>query len=240
VVVRAVIAEAWKASSRSSACLPGNPTGHASGSELLGRRLQALSICPLQAAIPFTGAKDGQFPLQTHLAGLTATEIAVVPCHWQIRGVCRPIARCRTAFLMSCRVADKFKGATSAESADAKRQLSGHYAKAAVSNGLDASASANHVELFWRVQLLLADSLNADVERFGETHDKARLAAQELSDVRQSLAEVQTSELAYAAGLTAGNVSKESSKPASVEERAGLFSNATATAKPPVCKAELA
>ena len=104
---------------------------------------------------------------------------------------------------MSCRVADKLKGATSVESVDAKRHLGGHYAKAAVSNGLNASASASRVELLWRARLLLVDSLNAHVERFGETRDKARLVAQELGAVRQSLAEVQTLELADTAGLTA-------------------------------------
>ena len=246
VVVGAVIAGAWKASSHSPASLSGDPDGHAIGSELTGQRLQALSTCPLQAAIPVTGAKDGQFPLQTHLAGLTATEIASFLVIGKEAASAGRLRDAETAFLMSCRVADKFKGAISVESADAKRQLGGHYAKAVVSNGI--SASTNRVELLWRAQLLLVDSLNAYAEMFGESHDKVRLAAQELGAVRQSLAEVQTLELADTAGLTAGNASKEFNKPVPVEDRVGLLSNAdatttataTATAKTQPRKAELA
>lgn len=230
VVVSAVIAGAWKASSRAPALLPVNPTGRVASNELTSQRSQPLSTCPLQAAISAVGPKDGQFPSQVHMTGLSATEIAsflVIGSEAASAGRQRDA---ETAFLMSCRVADKFKGATSVESADAKRHLGGHYAKVSVST--DAGVSSNQMELLWRAQLLFADSLNAYVEKLGETHEKVRRTAQELAAVQQSLAGMQTLELAANANLTDGRASKKLTVPAIAQDQAVLFSdpNAAATA----------
>lgn len=90
------------------------------------------------------------------------------------------------AFLMSCRVADKLKGAASVESADARYQLGAHYAGLAQSGG--AGAVPQRAELLARAERLYADSAQAYLASFGQAHEKSQLAAQGLAAVRQAIA----------------------------------------------------
>ena len=161
-------------------------TSRDANTELSGQRFQALSTCPLRAVTTAAGQIDGQFPLQADLSGLTATEIASFLVIGKEAAFLGRLRDAETAFLMSCRLADKFKGAASVESADAKQRLGGHYAKVAASTGSGPGAGPT--------ELLYADGLNAFVGKFGETHDKSRLTAQALVAVQQSLAQVQTLE----------------------------------------------
>ena len=150
---------------------------------------QALSICPMQAATAAANEKDGQFPLQVDLTGLTVTEIVSFLIIGREAATSGRLRDAETAFLMSCRVTDKFKGAASVDSADAKFQLGGHYEKVAANAG--SGADANRVELLWRAQLLYSDSLNTYIAKIGRTDDKTHLAAQGLAAVQQSLAQMQ-------------------------------------------------
>ena len=109
--------------------------------------VQALSICPMQVATTAAKEKDGQSPLKVDLTGLTATEIALFLIIGREAATSGRLRDTETAFLMSCRAADKFKGAASVESADAKFQLGGHYEKVAANAGTGADADANRVEL---------------------------------------------------------------------------------------------
>lgn len=191
-----VIAGAWFAAGRPSSASLAHRNSQVINTEPAGQDLQTVSICPLQAASAKSGEIDGQFPLQVDLAGLTVTEIAsfiVIGKEAALSGRTRDA---ETAFLMSCRVADKFKGAASLESADAKYLLGGLYAKTAADP--EFGAVANRAELLWRAQLLYSDSLNNFVKKLGNTDGKSLSATRELAAVQQSLARLQPSELSAA------------------------------------------
>ena len=146
-----------------------------------------LSACPLQPAVAPAGEKDGQFPLQADVSGLTATDIgSFLVIGKQSAAAGRP-RDAETAFLMACRVADKIKGAGSIESADARYQLGVHYAAFALAVG--APAGAHQAELLQRAEGLYADSLPAFVAKYGASGDPSRQASQGLSAVRQALAQ---------------------------------------------------
>lgn len=152
--------------------------------------LQALFTCPLQPAVSAAGDKDGQFPLQPDLAGLSAHEMAsFLVIGKEAASAGRP-RDAEVAFIMSCRVASQFRGAASVEAADAKYQLASHYAKLA-QNQETRLAAGTRTERLWRAQLLYADSLNTYRAKFGEAHEKSQFAAEGLAAVRQTLAQAQ-------------------------------------------------
>lgn len=145
----------------------------------------ALSACPLQPAIAPAGEKDGQFPLQADVSGLTATDIgSFLVIGKQSSAAGRP-RDAETAFLMACRVADKVKGAGSVESADARYQLAAHYAALALAG--TAPAGVPQAEWLQRAEGLYADSLPAYLATYGESSAPLTQAAQGLSAVRQAL-----------------------------------------------------
>jgi uncharacterized protein YecT (DUF1311 family) len=94
------------------------------------------------------------------------------------------------AFLMSCRVAEKLKGADSVESADAKYQLAAHYARLALAPGPEAGADRS--ELLKRADRLYSESSQTYLAKYGQASEKFRFAAEGLASVRQTLAQVNT------------------------------------------------
>ena len=148
----------------------------------------ALSACSLQPAVAPAGEKDGQFPLQADVSGLTATDIgSFLVIGKQSAAAGRP-RDAETAFLMACRVADKIKGASSVESADARYQLGAHYAALALAG--TAPARVYQAELLQRAEGLYADSLPAYLANYGKSSDLSMQAAQGLSAVRQALVQL--------------------------------------------------
>lgn len=155
--------------------------------------LQALFTCPLQPAVAVAGNKDGQFPLQPDLAGLSANEIvSFIVIGKEAASAGRP-RDAEIAFMMSCRVASQFRGGASVEAADAKYQLASHYAQLA-QNQETRLAAGTRTEQLWRAQLLYADSLNTYRAKFGEAHEKSKFSAEGLAAVRQTLAQAQPTE----------------------------------------------
>ncbi|MEO5658335.1 MAG: hypothetical protein ABIQ90_00870 [Polaromonas sp.] len=146
--------------------------------------------CPMQPAAPAAGEKDGAFPLQADVSGLTDADIAsfiVIAQDAAAEG--RP-RDAEVAFMMACRVADKLIGADSVESADTRYQLGALYAKLALDGGF--ATAANRAELLRRAELLYAGSLRAYVAKYGEGHEKSRFAAEGQAALRQALAQGKT------------------------------------------------
>ena len=146
-----------------------------------------INACPLQPAIAAAGEKDGQFPLQADVSGLTATDIGsflVIGKQSALAG--RP-RDAEVAFLMACRVADKIKGTSSVESADARYQLGAHYGALALA--VTTPRGLNQAELLQRAEGLYADSLPALIANYGKSGDKSKQAGEGLSAVRLALAQ---------------------------------------------------
>ncbi len=145
------------------------------------------ATCNVEPATPAAGEADGRFPLHASVAGLVAADIAsLIVIGDEAAATGRP-RDAEAAYLMSCRLADKLKGAGSAELADAKYQLGAHYARLALGGGV--VSGADRAELLRRAEPLYLDSLQASVALRGEAHEKSQLAAQGLAALRQTAAQ---------------------------------------------------
>lgn len=146
-----------------------------------------VASCPSEPVVAAAAGKDGQFPTQADVSGLTAVDIAsFVILSREAAGAGRP-RDAEAALLMACRIADQLKGSGSAESADARQQLAAHYAELSLRPG--AAAPQNRTELLSRAQSLYADSLLTYSARLGSEHEKSRLAANSLALMRQAQAQ---------------------------------------------------
>lgn len=233
VLIVVVLLVAWRvvASSSTSARKPDTA---ALAPELPLIESSLPSSCPAQPAVAVAGDKDGQFPFQSELAGLTATEIgSFIVIGKESASAGRP-RDAETALLMACRLADKLKGTGSVESANAKYQLGWHYA-ARAREGPSATGGARE-ELLARAQRLYADSLNTYRSKWGEDHEKSRFAAEGLASVRQTLAQAQT--LPLPDESRASGAARKASAPV----RPAMASNSAASSRPVLTprKAELA
>ena len=180
--------------------------------------------------------KDGQFPLQSDLGGLIATDIgSFIVIGKESASAGRP-RDAEVAFLMSCRLADKLKGAASVESADAKYQLGRHYATLA-DDDPSGSAALARAELLWRAQLLYSDSLNAYLATLGATHEKSKFAAEGLASVRQTLAQAQPAPLPGPLVSARAGRASEPVRPPAVRNSAVALAPASAPRKVELAKA---
>ena len=151
--------------------------------------LAALQVvgCPAQPIAAVAGDKDGRFPMQADESGLIAADIASFLILGQAALAAGRGRDAEVALLMSCRIADKLKGSASVESADARYQLGRHYTELALQES--PAGAANRPELLARAKALYAGSLLAYAARFGDGHEKSRLAADGLASTRQTLAQ---------------------------------------------------
>ena len=148
-----------------------------------------LSACPLQPAIAAVGEKDGQFPLQADVAGLTAADIGSFFVIGKQSATAGRSRDAEVAFLMACRVADKIKGSASVESADARYQLGTHYRVVALAG--TTLPGTDRAELLQRAEGLYADSIPAYVAKYGQASEMSKQAGEGLSAVRLALAQPQ-------------------------------------------------
>lgn len=149
-----------------------------------------LNTCPLQPVIAAAGINDGQFPLQVDVSGLTATDMgSFLVIGRQSAAAGRP-RDAEVAFLMACRVADKVKGNSSIESADARYQLGAHYGALALT--VPAAPGSVKAELLQRAEGLYADSLPAYIAKYGQSGDKPKMSNEALSAVRLAMAQPQS------------------------------------------------
>ncbi len=147
----------------------------------------ARTECPSEPATAALSKKDGQYAVRSDLSSNGERDIAgFVLIGKEAAASGRP-RDAEVAFLMSCRLADKFKGLASPESIDARYQLARHYAQVALHSG--ANAGPNRGELLRRAEALYLDSLSSYRARHGEKHEKSRFAAEGLASVRTALAQ---------------------------------------------------
>ena len=146
-----------------------------------------VTSCPLTPATAVAGSQDGRFPFQPDVPGLTVTDMASFIVMGKNAAASSRPRDAEVAFLMSCRVADKLKGADSVESADGKYLLGGHYARLAL--GVGSAHDASRLELLTRAEFLYQDSLRIYSNAYGQADDRSRSAANGLAAVRQTLAQ---------------------------------------------------
>ena len=177
----------WLLLNTAPADLPGSERPTAARPESAQAAAMSLVMCPSEPVVRVASDKDGQFPMQADVSGLLAVDIASFVVLSQEASAAGRARDAEVALLMSCRIADKLKGAASVESADAKYRLGLHYANLSGREG--PAAARNRAELLARAQILLADSLLTYSTRFGDNDDRSRLAASRLASVRQTLAQ---------------------------------------------------
>ena len=185
LVLAAAVVGAWVTLGSESSRVAGKPKTSVAAPES-----SQLSTCSSQPVAATGSGKDGRFPLMADVSGLIAADIGnflLLGKEFAASGQPRDA---EVAFLMSCRVADKFRGAGSAESADARYQLGSHYARVALAG--ENTDGPNRAELFRRAELFLADSSQAYVAKYGKDHEKSRFASKGLTTVRQTLAQAGT------------------------------------------------
>jgi len=140
--------------------------------------------CPLEPAATIAGAKDGRYRMPADLSGYAATDPKVfIAMGTEAAAAGRP-HDAEIAYLMACRVADRFQVAGSAAAADARYELAKHYGTLA--NASDKGAP-NCGDLLLRAETMYSDSLQLYRASYGADHERSRLAAQGLAGVRQTL-----------------------------------------------------
>ena len=184
VFAAAALAGAWMTLNESSPPVSGKPKTINLAMQPGVPASKHLAACPLQATASAAGEKDGKFPLQADVSGLIAADIASFIAIGKEAASAGRLRDAEVAFLMSCRVAEKLKGAESVESAEAKSQLGSHYARLAL--GAD---SVNRAKLLRQAELLYSDSAHIYFLKYGEPHEKSRFAAEGLATVRQTMAQ---------------------------------------------------
>ena len=175
---------AWMLLGADSRPLSGSPKSRVAPTQAAALASPQQADCAMEPATAAASAQDGRFPLQASVAGLIEADMAsfIVIGH-DSAAAGRP-RDAEAAFLMSCRVADKLKGAGSVEVADAKYQLGAHYA--ALAAGGTTIAGPQRAELLARAERLYADSSQIYVANYGQAHEKSQQVAQGLAALTQA------------------------------------------------------
>ena len=176
VLAAASITGAWLMLDSSGLPMPGKPS--ASVPQASGQ----VASCPLEPAAAASSSQDGKFPFQPDVPGLAATDIASFIVIGRDAAASNRPRDAEVAFLMSCRLADKLKGADSIESADGKYLLGSHYAKLALDAG--SAGGPSRTELLKRAEFLYLDSLRIYSAAYGQADAKSRSSADGLAAVR--------------------------------------------------------
>jgi hypothetical protein len=140
--------------------------------------------CPMEPAAIITGDKDGRYQMPAELSGYASTEPQVFVAMGNEAATAGRSHDAEIAYLMACRVADKFKGAGSVAAADARYELARYYANLA--DAADKNAP-NCGEILRRAELMYSDSHQLYRASYGADHEKSRQAAQGLAGVQQTL-----------------------------------------------------
>lgn len=226
VLAAAAIAGAWLLLDPLGLPMAGKPVTTASASG-------QVATCPLVPATAASSSRDGKFPFQPDVPGLTATDMASFIVIGRDAAASSRPRDAEVAFLMSCRLADKLKGADSAESADGKYLLGAHYAKLALGagSGLDASRP----ELLRRAEFLYLDSLRIYSATYGPADERSRSAADGLAAVRQTLAQAPAAQ-----PTPVPEKPPQATALASPALESGPVSSPVSVASPPVRRVEVA
>jgi hypothetical protein len=180
--------------------------------------------CPQEAVATVAGIKDGRYRMPADLSGYASTDPQVFMVMGNEAAAAGRVHDAEVAYLMACRVADQYKGAGSAASADARYELARHYGNLANAPG---PAAANCGELLLRAEAMYADSLQLFRVNGSAPPEKLRLAEQGLAGVRQ-MAMAQ-------AGVPPASPGAPAAAPAL--QRAGEVNAAPAQSSPPAHEA---
>ena len=175
--------------SRQDTARAANPTSQAEAPQSPESPLSQRAVCPSEASLPPAGDTDGQFEVKNDLSGNSARDVTVLITLGKEAAGAGRIHDAEVAFVMSCRVAEKFAGPGSLEYADAKYQLARHYTS--VANNAAAATGANRGEMLQLAERLYSDSLQRYRSSYGDGDERSRLAIQGLASARQMLAQVQ-------------------------------------------------
>jgi hypothetical protein len=140
--------------------------------------------CPTEPAAIIAGNKDGRYRMPAEVSGYATTEPHVFVAMGNEAAAAGRAHDAEIAYLMACRVADKFKGAGSVAAADARYELARHYGNLADTSDKNAP---NCGEILRRAEQLYSDSHQLYRARYGADHEKSRQAAQGLAGVQQTL-----------------------------------------------------
>lgn len=140
--------------------------------------------CPTEPAAIAAGGKDGRYRMPADLSGYSTTEPNVFVAMGKEAASAGRTHDAEIAYLMACRVADRFKGAGSVAAADARLELARYYDKLASTAPKDAP---NCGEILRRAELMYSDSHQLYRAAYGDGHERSREAALGLSGVRQTL-----------------------------------------------------
>ena len=187
VLAAACIASAWLLLDISGSTVPFSMPGKPVTTVMAPQASGLVATCPLEPTAAVAGSKDGQFPFQPEVPGLRAADIASFIVVGKDAVASNRPRDAEVAFLMSCRLADKLKGADSVESADGKFLLGAHYAKLALDAG--SASGQNRPEMLKRAEFLYLDSLRVYAAAYGQADEKSRFAADGLAAVRRALAQ---------------------------------------------------
>ena len=229
VLAAAAIAGAWLLLDPLGLPMPGKPVTIASASA--PQASGQVATCPLTPATAASGSQDGKFPFQPDVPGLAATDIASFIVIGKDAAASSRPRDAEVAFLMSCRLADKLKGADSTESADSKYLLGAHYARLALLAGFALDAS--RPELLRRAEFLYLDSLRIYSAAHGQADERSRSAADGLAAVRQTLARA-------VQPVPVPEKPLQALASASPALESGPVSSPVSVARPPVRKVEVA
>jgi hypothetical protein len=140
--------------------------------------------CPMEPATLISGDQDGRYRMPAELSGYASTEPNVFVAMGNEAAAAGRPHDAEIAYLMACRVADKFKGAGSVAAADARYELARYYTQLA--DGADKNAP-NCGEILRRAEEMYSDSHQLYRASYGADHEKSLQAAQGLAGVRQTL-----------------------------------------------------
>jgi len=131
---------------------PGQHEAAALASQRVATAVHPTAACPLQPAAPTTGRTDGRFQMPAELQNYGPSDVGAFMVIGKEAAAEGRLRDAEIAFLMACRVADRFKGAESTESANARAQLALHYETLVRLDGPPAAAARG--ELQRRAELL--------------------------------------------------------------------------------------
>lgn len=143
--------------------------------------------CTFEPLLVAAGPQDGKFASTADLTDKTLTDVAAYASVGSDATTHGRVRDAEVAFITSCRIAGHLLGGAAPELAEAKYQLARHYA--AVAGAMPApSMDTTRTDVLQRAQTLFSESADVFAAKYGQAHEKTRLAAASLTLVQQTVA----------------------------------------------------
>lgn len=143
--------------------------------------------CTFEPLLAAAGPQDGKFAAAADLTDKTLTDVAAYASVGSDATTHGRVRDAEVAFITSCRIAGHLLGGAAPELAEAKYQLARHYA--AVAGAMPASGmDVMRTDVLQRAQTLFSESTDVFAAKYGQAHEKTRLAAAGLTLVKQTVA----------------------------------------------------